>query len=163
MIALEQGCVDLWERGEELLSIILKLPGSLVLKSGLSAQRSNLVNRWNSMDPPPLDCSYSKDERECISKWIHDSELLIAYIVKIGDSKKGLKSSNKDEESDNYDLISDISESDFVTDSWSWPWNYTVPKTHAQVRRIAKSNMVKMGVIAAVAGMIAIVAIDEDD
>lgn len=162
---------DAWERGDELISIILRLPSDLVLKSGLSAQRLALIDRYDSLEPPPLEGDCDPEEVKALGRWIHDAETIIAYIVKIGQGDVLKKTSPKitysakiTDPDDLPKVLDSMSDSDFVSDNWSWPWNYR--KSSIAVKEKAKwysGNAVKFGVLAGVVGMIAIVAVDEDD
>lgn len=154
--------MKIWDRGENLISVIRKLPGETILKSGLSAQRRSLIERWNCFDPPSLDGSIPNEEP--LLKWIRDGEALIAFVVKFGSDPEAFSTSknNISKYNGTFDVIDSTNESDSFRAGWRWPWPvkdlepYKKPKWD-------KSKIVKIGAVASL-GLIALVSyFDEED
>lgn len=160
---------DRWARGEELRSVLSRLPGELVLKSGLSAQRKSLLERWESLESPELDGSIPDGAIAALGKWNHNSEVLISYIVKIGREAREphrapdgrVYSAPPTDPADLPEVMDSMDESVFVDDEWCWPW----PEKQAIVQQKPKwdrEKIVKIGVVAAL-GVIAVVTYMDED
>ena len=64
---------DAWERGNDLVAILRRLPGELVLKSGLAARRKSALSRWDALETPTLDGEVPEGAQDAMNKWIHDA------------------------------------------------------------------------------------------
>lgn len=158
-----------WERGNELRSVIERLPGELVLKSGLSARRRSLLERWEVLESPGLDGSLPDGSLEALNKWIHDAEVLISYIVRIGRSLKDPLKKNGGrvysgppvDPEDLPQVIDSLDESEFVSDEWCWPWpDRAIMKSEKP--RWDKGKLIKFGAVAALGAMALVTYLDEE-
>lgn len=154
--------MKIWDRGENLISVIRKLPGETILKSGLSAQRRSLIERWDRFDPPSLDGSVPDEEP--LLKWIRDGEALIAFVVEFGNDPETFFTSKNNilKDNDALEVIDSANESDSFRGGWRWPWpardleHYKKPKWD-------KGKIIKIGAVASL-GLIALVSyFDEED
>lgn len=156
-----------WERASELHSVAGRLPGQVVLKSGLSGQRNRLLERWDALETPGLDGSLPEGALEALNKWVHDAEVLIAYIIKIGRDGYQVREDRKvysgppvDPE-DLPQVISSLDELDWVHDDWCWPWVERVPAT-IEKPRWDKGKLIKMGAVGALGIMALVTYLDEE-
>ena len=158
-----------WERGNELRSVIERLPGELVLKSGLSARRKNLLGQWDVLESPELDGSLPDGALEALGKWIHDAEVLIAFIVRIGRSEKeshrakdGRVYSAPPVDPDELpEVIDSLDEAEYIDDDWCWPWPDRSVMKHDKPKW-DKGKLVKFGVVAALGAMAIVTYLDEE-
>ena len=159
-----------WERANELRSVVTRLPNQLVLKSGLSARRNNLLGRWSDIGVPELDGTLPELALEGLRQWIHDAEVLISYIVKTGREVQEHKHPSPDgrvysgppvEPGDLPQVIDSIDEADGVSDEWGWPWTVTAIAKKKK-DKIDASKVIKFAAAGAF-GVIAIMAYFEED
>ncbi len=159
---------DRWERANELRSIVTRLPSQVVLKSGLSARRNHLLERWNELDTPNLDGTLPDGALEGLNKWIHESEILISYIVNIGREAQNPKPSDGRvhsgpavDEEELPQVIATINEVDWISDSWCWPW----PEKSLSMairKKWDKGKLIKFGAVGALGLMAIVTYLDED-
>ena len=160
---------SLWGRGEELRAVVTRLPGELVLKSGLAARRKNVLERWDNLESPELDGSIPDGAPAALAKWNHDAEVLISYIVKIGREARdpyrapdGRVYSAAPTSPDDLPMVMDsMDESDFVDDDWCWPWPDRPVATQPKPKW-DKSKLVKFGVVAGLGVMAIVTYLDEE-
>ena len=152
-----------WERSSDLRDALSKLPGHLVLKSGLSARRNKLVEGWDQLESPSLDGEFSDAAVAALRKWIHEAEISIAHIVQIGQQEKQHsfgRAFAATPDVAQFEIVESISEVDFVSDEWSFPW---VEKRLAKrAKSFDKEKLFKYGALGAL-GLIAVVAYMDED
>lgn len=145
-----------WARSEELRDVLERLPGRLVLKSGMSGQRKKLLERWELVQLPGLDDdSPSSELLDTLRLWIRDAEALIRYIVQIGGGRKsGPTVAETNEVELRFELVGSVDEADAVTKRWHWPWEdkavEKVAKNKVDVARVAKYGAIGVGVLYAI-------------
>lgn len=160
-----------WDRGLELHSVVERLPGELVLKSGLSATRKRLLESWSKIEGPGLDGVLPEGALETLNGWIHDAEISISYIVKIGRDSRRAKSASPDgrtyvvplvDPDDLPQVIETIDEADWIDDEWCWPWSEK-PAIEKSKKGWDKGKLIKVGVIGAIGAMAIIAYLDEEN
>jgi hypothetical protein len=157
---------NLFERSSNLRDILSRLPGHLVLQSGLSAKRKELVDKWDQLESPGLDGYVSAGAMSQLQKWIHDAEISIAYVIHLGKEERdsGLDrafAGNVDDDPE-FELVDSIDELDFVSDKWCWPWDSKRAKKKISKSGLDKKNLLKYGAFAGL-GILAIAAYMEDE
>lgn len=151
-----------WERSSELRDVLSRLPGQLVLKSGLSAKRGKLLERWDHLPSPGIDGSIDSDALDVVKAWIYEAELAIAFIVQIVKEERATALSRVFSNDDyvEFEVVNSIDEVEYVTDEWCWPWPCTPAR--ASKKGIDKDKMFKYGALGAL-GLIAVVTyLDEE-
>ena len=148
---------DAWERGNDLVAILRRLPGELVLKSGLAARRKSALSRWDALETPTLDGEVPEGAQDAMNKWIHDAKRVVAGIIQIGNEPE-------DDEAEGvfFEVVDRLSEAEWIVDKWCWPWD---PKALAQANAPKKWNrekFIKAGVIGAI-GIMAFIAMVEEE
>lgn len=153
-----------WERSSDLRDALSRLPGHLVLKSGLSARRNKLVEGWDKLESPGLDGDVSDSAVNALRKWIHEAEISIAHIVQIGNQEKsrsiGHEFAATDEVAHQFETVSSIEDVDFVSEEWSFPWEEKWKTKRA--KSFDKDKLFKYGAFGAL-GLIAVVAYMDED
>ena len=160
---------EAWERGEELRSVVTRLPGELVLKSGLSARRKSLLDRWDVLESPELDGSLPDGAIETLGKWNHDAEVLISYVVRLGRQSREpyrapdgrVYSAPPTDPEELPQVIDSIDEAEFVDDDWCWPWPDRPAVVHEKPKW-DKGKLVKFGVVAGLGVMALVTYLDEE-
>lgn len=152
----------LWERSSELHDVLTRLPGQLVLKSGLSSKRSSLIDGWDKLESISLEGTVSPEAIEAIQKWIHEAEVSISFIIQIGKKEKqqtfGRAFSGTSSELE-FEEVDSLAEVDFVSDSWCFPW----PEVKLKKKKDAdKNRLFKFGGIAALGAIALVTYLDED-
>lgn len=146
-----------WNRGEVLSSAIRNISAETILRSGLSARRLSLLDRWENIEPAGLDGSVP--DREPLKKWIHDSESLLSFIVRLSREPDLLGSNAVND----LPIIDSISESDFIHEQWRWPWTESRIAIYKKPKKFDKAKLVKLGTIAGL-GLIGLaVYFDEEE
>ncbi len=162
---------ELWERANELHDVVKRLPGQLVLKSGLSARRNHLFARWDEIEIPELDGVVPDASLNGLKKWIHDAEVLIGHIVNIGRGVGQLKNKGTDgriysgpivDPEDLPQVINAIDEADGVSDQWCWPWASRALATRENKSGWNKGKLVKAGVVAGLGLMAVLTYLEEE-
>lgn len=156
-----------WERASELRSVIQRLPGELVLKSGQSGRRNALLERWDALETPGLDGEIPEGALEQLDKWIHEAEVLISYIVKIGRESRSPRrgdgrvySAPQSDPGDLPQVIESIEEAEFIEDDWCWPWpDRTIAKAKP---KWDKGKLIKFGAVAGIGVMALMTYLDEE-
>jgi len=163
---------ELWERGQELASVLARLPSALILKSGLAARRKSLLERWGSIEEPSIDGSMADDAVPTMRKWNHDAEVLISYVIKVGREyespfrgQDGMIYSGPPVDPESLpQVIDSIDEADSVDDYWCWPWEQKAiaeqPKKKWYENR---ATVTKIGVAAGLGLLALVVYMDEGD
>jgi len=149
--------MDQWDRGEELRSILEKLPARAILRSGQSARLKKILDRWDNIESPGLDGSVPELEYEKVSKWIRDAEIMAAFIAKIIKDDSITPIHTKDE---TYIILNSISEANFICRDWQWPWDQ-IEKQKDDSKKWDKSRIIKFGIVAGI-GVAAILTYLED-
>jgi len=152
----------LWERSSELRDVLTRLPGQLVLKSGLSSKRNSLINSWDRLETVSLEGSIRPEAVTAIQKWIHEAEISIAFILQIGKKQKqesiGRIFSGTDSEPE-FETVTSIAEVEFVSDGWCFPW----PEVKSKKKKSAdRDRLFKFGGIAALGAIALVTYLDED-
>jgi len=156
--------VDRWERSTELRDALSKLPGQLVLKSGLSNKRNQLVERWDYLESPGLDGEISSAAIAKIDKWIHEAEITILYILQLRKQEQAKSfgvAFAGDDEGLEYEVVTSIKDVDFVSDEWCWPWPKKKPVEKVKTG-LTKKQMMTYGAVGAL-GLIAVMAYMDDE
>jgi hypothetical protein len=155
-----------WERSSNLRDVLSKLPGHLVLQSGLSAKRNRLIEQWDRLESPSLDGSLSEGALEQLLKWNHDAEVSIAYIIQLGKEEQanglGRAFAAVASEAPQFELVSSIEEVDFVSDNWCWPWAEKRESKPKEGHKLDKKRLIKYGAIGAIGLMALVTYLDED-
>ena len=117
-----------WARSEELHSVLRRLPKRLVVDAGMQHRAQTLLERWDDLETPGLDDDViNPDMVGSLRSWIHDSEVLIRYIISTEDTKIGPTTAASDVPA-NFPTaprlapIESMDEAPAVTDQWHWPW-----------------------------------------
>jgi len=154
----------LFERSSKLRDVLDRLPGKLVLKSGMAANRNGLIDSWDKLESPGLDGSLPDGALEGIGKWIHKAEVCITYVVQIG-RKEQRESFGRSFSSTNYEpefeVVSSIAEVDFVSNEWCWPWSSRA-LAREKKPKMSKDKMLKYGVLGAL-GLVAVATYMDED
>lgn len=151
----------LWDRANELREVISKLPGGIVLKSGMSGQRNRIMNRWDDLETPGLDGVVPDGAEGGLRQWIHDAEVLVGFIVQIGRGVYSSPSDNDDIVEDGFEVIGDIKEAAGVSVYWHWPW-----KKDAEIQKkykFDKGKLLKYGAIAGLGVMALMTYVREEE
>jgi hypothetical protein len=160
---------ELWNRGEALRSLVLRLPNEAVLEAGLSARKSGLLDRWKLLESPGIDGCMPSGAISGLESWIREAEILVSYIstlrrtstVNRGDGR--VRSAPVTDPSRFPQVMDSMTESDFVSDLWCWPWPSRPAVPLEKSSRISKGTLVKLGVLAGIGTMAALVYFDEDE
>lgn len=147
---------NLFEHSSNLKDILAKLPGHLVLESGLSAKRKSLISAWADLESPNLDGTVDSNAFKSISKWIHEAEITLAHIVNTARDKKSL-SFPEEEFGPEFEVVSNSSEIECVSDEWCWPWPKKRIGKKISKESADKTRLIKYGALASL-GVIALVA-----
>lgn len=161
-----------WERANDLRSVVNRLPGELVLKSGISARRNNLIERWSEIDTPNLDGTLPEGATAGLKKWCHDAEVIVSYVVQLRQESRVADKKHSDGRvyagphvpaQELPQVIDNFDETDGISDSWCWPW-----ETKALAVSKKKKDALDRGDILKIAalgllGTIAIIAFFEED
>lgn len=117
-----------WARSEELHSVLMRLPGHLVVKAGMQHRHQTLLERWEDLEAPGLD----EDEIDThlvgtLRSWIHDAEILIRYIISTEDTGTGPTTAAAEMSANlpsapRLAPVDTIDEAPAVTQTWHWPW-----------------------------------------
>lgn len=149
---------ELFERSSKLREILEKLPPQAVLESGLSGKRNSLVESWSDLETPGLDGEVSSKEFKDINRWIHESEITISHIVNNVNKNLSLEEAG---DPLYLELISDISEIEFASDDWCWPWTKNKYLKRSE-EKFNKGRMIKYAAIASLATIAIISFLDEE-
>ncbi len=152
-----------WERSLDLRDILSKLPGQLVLKSGLSARRNKLVEGWDQLESPGLDGIVSNESAIALKRWIHEAEIFIAHIIQIGKQDKQQAFGRAFAGTDDviqFETVESIGEVNFVSDEWSFPW--AVKRQSNRAKSFDKEKLFKYGTLGAL-GLIAVVTYMDEE
>jgi len=146
-----------WARSEELRDVLDRLPGRLVLKSGMAGQRKKLLRRWELIQLPGLDDdSPGSVVLETLRIWIKDAEALIRYIFQIEEGRKsGPTVAEANAVELRFELVGSIDDADAVTKRWYWPWEdkpieKVAKKNKVDVAKVAKYGAIGVGVLYAI-------------
>jgi hypothetical protein len=153
---------QLWERSSELRDILSRLPGQVVLKSGLSSKRNSLIERWDKLESPSIDGTLSPEALPALEKWIYEAEISISYIIQIRKQEKsealgrifGGRASELE-----FEIVEQLSEVEFVSNNWCFPW--PEPKV-TKKKSASRDKLFKMGGIAALGAIAVVTYLDED-
>lgn len=146
-----------WTRSEELCDVLGRLPAESVLKSGMSGQRSKLLERWGELEVPSLgDDSPDNAVIEALDKWVRGAEVLIRYIAQMGKEEVGSTADSRvysapDVKDDDLPKVIDsISEAESVREGWQWPWEEkALANTEGKKRQVDMTKITKYGLIGA--------------
>jgi len=160
---LEQFSI-LFDRSSDLRDVLSRLPGHLVLSSGLSAKRNGLIEKWDMLESPSLDGSISEGAIVRLQEWIHEAEVSIAHIIHLGNEerKAAFGKAFSGDQSPEFEVVSSVDELDFVSDEWCWPWAKTKTLKKKDKKGFGKEKLIKYGAFGAL-GVVAILAYLEDD
>jgi hypothetical protein len=144
-----------WARSEELRDILERLPGRLVLKSGMSGQRAKLLERWELIELPGLDDdSPSSELLDTLRMWIRDAEALVRYIIQIGDRKTESAAADTKDEELSFEVVESADELDAIIKDWHWPWAEKAieksGKNKVDVTKVMKYGAIGVGVLFAI-------------
>lgn len=145
----------MWHRGEELLSVLRKLPTEIVLKAGQSARRNSLISQWEDLESPGLDGSIPDGASKAIADWNRSAESTIAFIINISKDT----SANETAPKTYFHTIESIEDSPFISDLWCWPWER---KEVNGDKKWNKEKLVKLGVVAGLGLMALVTYLDEE-
>ena len=155
----------LFERSSDLRDVLMKLPGHIVLQSGLSARRNQLIKEWEILESPGLDGSVDPEALDAISAWIHKAEVSIAYIIQIDkEEKKAVFAESLYGEMEvEYEIVDSVDEIDCVSNEWCWPW-----KEKRQPKKLSEDGerskrLFKYGALAGLAVIGLVAYMDEDE
>lgn len=161
-----------WDRANELRSVVNRLPSELVLSSGISARRNNLIERWSDIETPNLDGTIPEGATAGLKKWCHDAEVIVSYIVQLQQSSRIADKGHSDGRV--YagphvpaealpQVIEDFDEADGIHDSWCWPWEKKALAISKKKKdALDRGDILKIGVFGLL-GTIAILAFFEED
>lgn len=115
-----------WARSEELHSVLTRLPSRLVVNAGMQRRRQALLERWDDLEAPGLD----DDEIDLnlvgtLRAWIHDTEVLIRYIISTEDTGTGLADAMPAANlpiAPRLEAVETTEDAPAVTEQWHWPW-----------------------------------------
>lgn len=158
-------------RGQSLHSLVSKLPNELVLEAGLSARKSRLLERWVMLESPGLDGIVSNEAFTSLSGWNHEAEVLVSYLSTFEPERPvGRKphdgrvySGPIVDPSRLPQVLESLVSSDFVSDRWCWPWPNKKSPEPVKSSRFDKGTLVKLGVLAGIGTMAAVVYFDEEE
>ncbi len=120
-----------WARSEELNSVLRRLPRKAVIDAGMQHRREQLLERWGDLEAPGLDDDeIGSDMVGGLRSWIHDSEILIRYIVFTTDTgtaaapgaEENPKPANELPTAPRLAPVESLAQAPAVTEKWHWPW-----------------------------------------
>lgn len=117
-----------WARSEELHDVLKRLPSRLVVKAGMQHRHQILLERWDDLEAPGLD----DDEIDpnlvgALRSWIHDTEVLIRYIISTEDTGTGPTTAAAElpanlPSAPRFEAVDTVRDAPAVTKQWHWPW-----------------------------------------
>lgn len=117
-----------WARSEELHSVLTRLPSRLVVNAGMQHRCQTLLERWDDLEAPGLD----DDEIDpnlvgALRSWIHDTEVLIRYIISTEDTGTGPTTAAAEVPANlptapRLATLETTEDAPAVTEQWHWPW-----------------------------------------
>ena len=160
---IRAGFEEQWNRSIKLRDALSKLPSKLVLESGLSGKRNDLVERWDYLETPGIEDNLPSPKAvHELLQWVHEAEMLIGCIINIGKTKKAEPKEDTrvflapDVTPDDYPVVIDkLDDADFVSEKWHWPWE-TKSIAKAKKKPMSRGDMLKYGAIASVGGLAAL-------
>ncbi len=114
-----------WEKSQELFSVLRRLPRRLLSKTGMQSRQEQLLDRWEDLKAPTvLDDEIDVHMVGALRHWIHDSEILIRYII----SSQEEASLADEMPAANLTVaprlaaVESMEKVPAVTPAWHWPW-----------------------------------------
>lgn len=117
-----------WARSEELHSVLMRLPSRLVVNAGMQHRHQTLLERWDDLEAPGLDDSeIDPNLVGALRSWIHDTEVLIRYIISTEDTGTGPTTAAAEMPANlpsapRFATVEDTEDAPAVTEKWHWPW-----------------------------------------
>jgi len=113
-----------WARGEELVSILRRLPGKIVEATGMANRRMAILAAHDELETPGLTAEIDDGAVGTLRKWIKEAETLIHYIVTARDTGIGSTAASNASlpSGPRFSVVDDVNESPAVSQHWRWPW-----------------------------------------